>query len=364
MIASPKTLSMAHLIALLFMTFTVLMTALMTGCTPLGYYAQAANGELSLLADARPIPVWLDDPTASDKLKSQLRTVKEIRQFAVSELGLPDNGSYRNYVQLQRKFVLWNVVAAPALSLTPKQWCFPIAGCVSYRGYYNQQSAQQYGAQLRSEGYDVQVLGVPAYSTLGWFNDPVMSTFINYPDAELARLIFHELSHQLLYVKGDTDFNEAFATTVEEAGAEEWLAVNGDDKRRRAYAEFEGRKTEFLALLLKYRQQLIDVYSGDLSDAAKMESKVRIFAALQMEYQVLKAHWGGYVGYDRWFAEPLSNAHLALVATYYALEPGFRALLAQQKSFPQFYIAVGKLAALPKEERRRQLIDLASASAK
>ncbi|WP_416348510.1 aminopeptidase [Glaciimonas sp. Gout2] len=368
MIASPKTLLMARLTALLLRLLTalsaVLMTALMTGCTQLGYYAQAANGELSLLADARPISVWLDDPAASDKLKSQLRTVKEIRQFAVSELGLPVNGSYRNYVQLQRKFVLWNVVAAPALSLTPKQWCFPIAGCVSYRGYYNQQSAQQYGAQLRSEGYDVQVLGVPAYSTLGWFNDPVMSTFINYPDAELARLIFHELSHQLLYVKGDTDFNEAFATTVEEAGAEQWLAVNGDEKRRRTYAEFEGRKTEFLALLLKYRQRLMDVYSGDLSDAAKRQNKIRIFAALQTEYQVLKAHWGGYVGYDRWFAEPLSNAHLALVDTYYALEPGFRGLLAQQKTFPQFYIAVGKLAALPKEERRRQLIDLASASAK
>lgn len=339
-----------------------LVTLLISGCAQVGYYAQAVHGELSLLADARPIPDWLNDPTTSEKLKSQLRTIKEIRQFAVTELGLPDNGSYRNYVQLQRKFVLWNVVATPALSLTPKQWCFPIAGCVSYRGYYNQQSAQQYGAELRREGYDVQVLGVPAYSTLGWFNDPVMSTFINYPDAELARLIFHELSHQLFYVQGDTDFNEAFATTVEEVGAEKWLAAYGDTKRRQLYAEFEGRKSDFLALLFKYRQQLSDVYTSDLSNTAKLENKAHIFAALQSEYQLLKTQWGGYSGYDRWFAEPLSNAHLAIIDTYYALEPGFRALLVQQQSFAQFYVAVRKLASLSKEERRRQLSALAKAA--
>ena len=359
---TPASLSIARFPArwLLVLFITLLMSA----CAQVDYYAQAVNGELSLLADARPIPVWLDDPTASEKLKSRLRTIKDIRQFAVTELRLPDNGSYRSYVQLQRKFVLWNVVATPALSLTPKQWCFPIAGCVSYRGYYSQQSAQQYGAQLRSEGYDVQVLGVPAYSTLGWFNDPVMSTFINYPDAELARLIFHELTHQLFYLKGDTDFNEAFATTIEEVGAEKWLLANGDDKRRLAYAEYEGRKSRFLALLLKYRQQLAEVYASNLSDTVKLKNKAHIFASLQDEYQILKGHWGGYSGYDRWFAEPLSNAHLAIIDTYYALEPGFQALLVQQQSFPRFYVAVRKLALLPKEERRRQLNALALSSSK
>ncbi|KAF3999628.1 aminopeptidase [Glaciimonas immobilis] len=341
----------------LFLTF---FASLIGGCAQLDYYAQAVRGEFSLLADARPIPVWLSDPSTSEKLKGQLRTVQEIRQFAVTQLRLPDNQSYRNYVQLQRKFVLWNVVATPALSLKPKQWCFPIAGCVSYRGYYNQQSAQQYGAQLRSEGYDVQVLGVPAYSTLGWFNDPVISTFIRYPDAELARIIFHELSHQLLYVKDDTDFNEAFATTVEEEGTEKWLEVHGNDDRRRAYQEFEERKTDFLALLLTHRQQLQDNYASGLSNREKLRKKALIFTALQDSYQTLKKQWGGFGGYDRWFAEPLSNAHLALVGTYYDLEPGFRALLAQQKNFQQFYIAVARLAKLPKKERHRQLFALAA----
>jgi len=347
--------------ALLATCSTAFYVSLLSGCAQLGYYAQAAHGQLSLLAEARPIDTWLDDPLTSDKLKSQLRTVKEIRQFAITELAEPDNGSYRNYAQLQRKFVLWDVVAAPKLSLTPKEWCFPVAGCVTYRGYYNQQSAQEYGAQLRSEGYDVQVLGVPAYSTLGWFNDPVMSTFINYPEAELARLIFHELAHQVVYVKDDTDFNESYATAVEQAGVEHWLAVNGDEHKRQAYVEYEGRQHEFLALLLKYRQQLQSVYDSDISDAEKLQNKARIFAALQDEYQVLKAHWGGYIGYDRWFAEPLSNAHLALVATYYDLVPGFRALLAQQQSYAKFFVAVAKLAKLSKDERRQQLLALASA---
>ena len=208
----------------------------------------------------------------------------------------------------------------------------------------------------------MQVLGIPAYSTLGWFDDPVMSTFINYPDAELARLIFHELSHQVLYVKDDTDFNESFATSVEEAGAERWLAENGDDQKRQAYRAFEGRKIAFLALLMKYRQQLQDLYASDISTAEKKQNKAHIFFVLQEEYRALKTNWGGYAGYDRWFAEPLSNAHLSLVATYYDLVPGFRALLAQQKSFAQFYVAVAQLAKLPKDERRRQLMGLSTAS--
>jgi len=200
---------------------------------------------------------------------------------------------------------------------------------------------------------------VPAYSTLGWFNDPLLSTFIKYPDGELARLIFHELAHQTVYAKDDTQFNESYATTVEQVGVERWLQAVGDQKMRDAYVQFEGRKQDFLALLLKYREQLASNYASDLSDAEKLQRKAEIFAALQEDYQRLKASWGGYTGYDRWFAEPLSNAHLALVATYYDLVPGFKALLAQQQTLPKFYVAVARLAKLSKEERHRQLEELA-----
>ena len=200
--------------------------ALITGCANLAYYTQAANGQFALLSAARPIDQWLADPATDTGLKDRLAKAQAMRRFAVRELGLPDNASYSSYADVKRPFVLWNVVATPALSMEPKKWCFPVAGCVSYRGYYSKEEAQAYAAELRAEGNDVQVSGVPAYSTLGWFNDPFISTFIHYPDGELARLVFHELAHQVVYAVGDSEFNESFATAVEEAGVQRWLAVH------------------------------------------------------------------------------------------------------------------------------------------
>ena len=194
--------------------------SLLASCSTLNYYSQAAQGQLELLADARPIDDWLADPATNTSLRHRLEAARQIRRFAVQQMGLPDNDSYKNYAALKRQYVLWNVVATPELSLKPLQWCFPVAGCVNYRGYYSKEDAQAYAQELRAGGHDVQVGGVPAYSTLGWFNDPLISTFINYPDAELARLIFHELAHQVVYVAGDSQFNESFASAVEEAGVE------------------------------------------------------------------------------------------------------------------------------------------------
>ena len=331
---------------------------LVAGCSSLGslgYYAQAAHGQFSLLAQAKPIDDWLADPATSERLRAKLQTVREIRRFAVEQLSLPDNGSYKNYAQLHRPYVVWNVVAAPALSLQAKQWCFPIAGCVDYRGYYSQQDAQDYADGLVRQGYDVQVLGVPAYSTLGWFNDPVMSTFINYPDGELARLIFHELGHQVVYVKGDSQFNESYATTVEELGLDRWLQARHDDKLAQAYRIFAARKEDFLELLLKYRSQLDADYQSNAGDADKLQRKAAIFDALRAEYQQLKVRWGGFAGYDRWFAMPLSNAHLALVGTYHDRVPAFRALFRQSRDFADFFERVKALAKLDKPQRDEQL---------
>jgi predicted aminopeptidase len=329
--------------------------ALIGGCSQLGYFVQAAHGQFTLLSEAKPIDDWLADPTVADKLKSKLSKVREIRRFAARELGLPDNGTFTTYADLKRPFVMWNVVATPALSLEPMQWCFPVAGCVNYRGYYSKEEAQAYAAQLRSQHYDVQVGGVPAYSTLGYFNDPVLSTFIQYPEGELARLVFHELAHQIAYAPGDSRFNESFAVAVEEAGVERWMAAHGDDKMRKAYTEYEGRKHDFLALLLKTRKALEANYERDVSDNEKKKQKELIFQELQAEYQTLKASWGGYTGYDRWFAEPLSNAHLSAIGTYHDFVPGFRALLLKEKSFGQFYGAVRQLATLDKSERQQRL---------
>ena len=333
--------------------------AMLASCSSLNYYAQAAQGQLTLLTDARPIEAWLADQNTDAKLRMRLSTARQIRTFAVQELALPDNDSYKNYASLARPFVLWNVVATPELSLKPVQWCFPVAGCVSYRGYYSKEAATDYGRELRAEGHDVQVGGVPAYSTLGWFNDPLISTFIYYPDAELARLLFHELSHQVVYVQDDSQFNESFASAVEEAGVERWLSGYGNQAMRDNYIKFSARKKEFLKLLLNCRSALEKTYASKAGKAEKRAAKARLFQKLQDDYLLLKESWGGFAGYDRFFAEPLSNAHLASIATYNDFIPAFRALLAREKTFPRFYSAARALAELDKTERHKRLKRLA-----
>jgi predicted aminopeptidase len=329
---------------------------LLASCSTLNYYTQAAQGQLELISDARPIDDWIADPGTSSKLRLRLETARQIRRFAVSEMALPDNNSYKNYAALKRKYVLWNVVATPELSLKPLQWCFPVAGCVNYRGYYDKDAAEAYAKELQADGNDVEVGGVPAYSTLGWFSDPLISTFINYPDAELARMIFHELAHQVVYVAGDSQFNESFASTVEEVGVERWLDRFGNQAMRDGYARYKSRKHDFLALLMKYRKALEQNYAiVDRSDFDKRAVKARLFQELKDEYQVLKGNWGGYAGYDRFFEQPLSNAHLASIATYEDFVPAFRAMLRRDGSFPRFYSSVKQLAELDRPERHRIL---------
>ncbi|TFW30880.1 aminopeptidase [Massilia horti] len=335
---------------------------LLAGCSTLNYYTQAAQGQLELMSDAKPIDDWLADPGTNPKLRVRLETARQIRRFAVKELGLPDNSSYKNYAALSRPYVLWNVVATPELSLKPLQWCFPVAGCVNYRGYYNKDDAQAYARELRQGGNDVEVGGVAAYSTLGWFSDPLLSTFINYPDAELARMLFHELAHQVVYVQGDSQFNESFASAVEEEGVARWLDRFGSDATREAYERYWARKHAFHALLMKSRKELELVYKSPLPDVEKRIAKARVFTQLKDEYQVLKQSWGGYAGYDKFFAEPLSNAHLASIATYSDFVPAFKVLLERERSFPRFYAAVRRISQLGKEDRHRVLKALGAAA--
>src|SRR5687767_14758623 len=201
----------------------ILCLALIAGCQSLAYYTQAIGGHLKVLAQARPVEDWLTDPATPPELKERLQTARRIREFASKTLKLPENNSYLAYADLERPYVVWNVFAAPEFSVEPRAECFPFAGCVSYRGFYSEHDARRHAEKLRAAGYDVYVGGVPAYSTLGWSDDPLLSTFIRYPDAQLARLVFHELAHQLVYAKNDTTFNESFAVAVEEEGVKRWL---------------------------------------------------------------------------------------------------------------------------------------------
>lgn len=316
------------------------------------YYWQSITGHLDMLRQARPIESMLASPALDPRLRAKLERVRDIRAFASRELGLPDNGSYTRYADLKRPYVVWNIFAAPELSMQLKQWCFPVVGCVTYRGYYSREDAEKLAAELREAGFDVQVAGIPAYSTLGWFDDPVLNTFINYPDGELARLIFHELAHQVLYVKGDSTFNESFATAVEEAGLERWLAHVKDPALEAAYRQFAQRRAQFIALLKQHRSTLETLYRSSASDEAKRAGKKEVLAALVRDYQQLKERWGGWAGYDRWFSQQLGNAHLAAVATYNDLVPGFRKLLSQQGGdLVRFYAAARALSSEPKAGR-------------
>jgi predicted aminopeptidase len=332
----------------------------MAGCGSAGYLAQSVQGHLSMLHQARPVPELLADLGTADSLRDRLALAQRIRDFAVAELRLPDNGSYRRYADLRRPVAVWNVVAAPELSLKLKTSCFPVVGCVGYRGYYDRAEADAEASVLRSQGYEVGVYGVPAYSTLGkldWLGgDPLLNTFINYPEGELARLIFHELAHQVVYARDDTMFNESFATAVERIGIQRWLGSQAGERARIEYERLDQRRRDFQALTLRCRRELELLYSGDLDEAAKRERKAEIMAGLRAEYERIKAErWDGFKGYDAWF-DRANNASLGVLAAYTEWVPAFeRMFAAQGGDFTRFYDEVRRLAALPKEERKKAL---------
>src|SRR3954468_6776618 len=278
------------------------LLVVLPGCASLGYYYQAFEGQMQIWHRSRPIKQVIEDASTPAQVRERLALVLRVREFASAELGLPDNGSYRTYADLERPFVLWNVFATSEFSVTPKDWCFPFAGCVGYRGYFSLAGAQKFSADLQREGLDVFVAGVPAYSTLGWFDDPVLNTIVRYPEAELARLIFHELAHQVVYVPGDTMFNESFAAAVEQEGVERWLSKSGDQAQQAAFDLQQQRRADFIGLVLKYRDELEELYESSTPDTEKRQKKADIFAAMKAEYLTLKSSWDGYAGYDRFFA--------------------------------------------------------------
>ncbi|HSV69614.1 MAG TPA: aminopeptidase [Methylibium sp.] len=335
--------------------------ALLGGCGSAGYLSQSVQGHLGVMRAARPVETWLADAATPADLRERLQLSQRMRDFAVAELALPDNASYRRYADLGRPAVVWNVVAAPELSLQLRTWCFPVVGCVGYRGYFAREDAEALAAALRTGGEEVSVYGVPAYSTLGklpgdFFADPLLSTFIRWPEGELARLIFHELAHQVAYAADDTEFNESFATAVERLGGARWLATHASAAARDEYERFDARRRDFKALVLATRARLDAVYRGPGSEAEQRAAKAAELAAMRAEHARLKAGpWAGYAGYDAWFANA-NNASLGVQAAYNARGPAFEALFEREgRDFPRFYAAVQRLAALPKAERHATL---------
>jgi predicted aminopeptidase len=348
--------SIPHISWTLFSLLVLGGLALLSGCADLAYYRQAAAGQWEQLRVRQPVAELLADPATDPDLRRRLATAQALRDFASAELALPDNRSYRDYADLQRPWVVKNVFAAPELSLEPRRWCFLITGCLSYRGYFDAAAAQRLVDELRDAGDDVYLAEISAYSTLGWFADPLLNTFIRWPTGRLAELLFHELAHQRLYIANDTAFNEAFATAVGQLGAERWLEQRGATREREEYAADLRRREGFLRLVMEARAQLAALYDSPADDEAKRAGKQRILLDLQASYQALKQGWDGYAGYDRWFARDLNNAKLAGVNTYHHWVPAFVALFEQEgQDFAAFYQAAETLGRRPPKEREARL---------
>lgn len=322
------------------------------------YYMQAIHGHMEVMQNRRPVGEILADPAAPEDLKERLELVQEARRFAVDELELPDNESYRSYADLERDYVVWNVYAAPEFSLAPRRWCFPVAGCVAYRGYFSREAADETAEDLREEGYDVAVGGVAAYSTLGRFADPVLNTMMRWSDAHLVATLFHELAHQVLYVKGDTQFNESFASAVADAGMRRWLVDRGGDAALEAYHASRRLTRQMLTVIEARKEELSDVYASGLPEDEMRRRKEAAFDRLGLELRALMeveapAAAPGYV-------PPANNAALISYGLYEGWAESFRRLFEEcERSFGCFYERARRLADLPRDERRAHLEMLA-----
>ena len=336
----------------------VVMALALSGCQTIRFYSQAVSGQYEILVHQKPIDELIKNPATDPKLKAQLELVLRIRAFAERELSLHPGRSYLQYADLHRSFVVWNVNVAPPLSLQPKTWWFPIVGSASYRGYFSEAGARRYAEIWEKKGWDTYVSDVPTYSTLGWFRDPLLNTFIFEPEADLADTIFHELTHERIFIAGDTDFNEALATTVAQEGVRRWFEASTNTIAYRRYKDGLRHDEEFVKLVLATREELQKVYDDiQLLGPAKLQRKAEVITRMRSHYADLKKSWSeGKSGYDYWFDEPINNAKLNTVAAYYDLGPAFQGLLqAKGGELEKFYLAVENLAKEPLEKRHEAL---------
>jgi predicted aminopeptidase len=336
--------------------FIMLFAAACLQCRSLPYYDQVIDGQMEILQKQKPVSDLIEDPDTPGKLRKKLIFIQEVRDFAAKELLLPVNEHYLNYVDLKRRYVVWNVYAAPEFSLTPKTWCFPIVGCVAYRGYFSEQDAQRFSDSLKQEGYDVFIAGAIAYSTLGWFDDPILSTFANLSEPAIAALIFHELAHGVLYIKDDTAFNEGFATAVEQEGFRRWQAAVEDPKGYQNWLSKRQRRQQFINLVSKYRAKLEKLYHEGLALNEKRNQKAAVFNQMKNEFLELKSIQGNLAAYDDWFKHPLNNAHLISISTYHDWVPAFGKILYESGGdLETFYRVCRQLAKKEPSERQRIL---------
>ena len=328
-----------------------------TGCGSLSYFAQAVEGHVKIMTARQDVEKLIEDPSTSEHLRAQMASASAIRKFATDELALPDNDSYRSYVDVHRDAVTWAIFAAPEFSLMPRVWCFPVFGCVPYRGYFSKESAIENAIEFQGQGLDVYVTGITAYSTLGWSSDPLLSTMLSQDETYLAATVFHELAHQRFYVNDDSEFNESFAVAVETTGVRKWLRAAGNIAGLRRYDAARKRKAEFLALLSRTGEELAHVYDGAGSSDQKRAAKAAAIERLRMRYRQMRDRsWGGYRRYDAWFDAPINNAKLAATSVYGDQVAAFVHLLDLcSGDYPRFYASVRRIGALDQAHRAEAL---------
>jgi predicted aminopeptidase len=338
-----------------------LAAGLIVSSCALPYYTQAIRGQVGLMRARVPIEDVIAQAMYDETTRSQLELVLEIRRFAVAELGLPDNGSYSSYVDLGRDYVVWNVVATPEFSIDPMTWCFPVAGCVSYRGYFDRADAEAYAERLSGRGYDTFTGGSPAYSTLGHFADPVLNTMLGRGETNIAALLFHELAHQRLYIKGDTDLSESFAAAVEQYAVERWLESRNQHETLEQYRASLERHRDFSNLVGMQRERLARLFAGGADDFAMRRAKAEAYAQMRSEYSALKSEWGGRNDYDLWFDGEINNASLVALTSYQRWVPALRSRL-DSLGPRAFYAEVETLLELDENDRAARLASWDQAS--
>lgn len=333
--------------------------AALSACSNVRYYGQAVGGGLGVVLRAQPITRILARPETPEALRRQLATVLEIRSFAADTLGLQVGGNYRNYLDLGRDFVVWNVVAAPELDVTPQSWCFPIAGCVSYRGYFRQAAAERFASRLREAGYDVALYGVTAYSTLGWLRDPVLNTFLGGSEADLAGLLFHEIAHATVYTAGDVTFNESLATVIENAAVQRWLAATGREDQWQRYRRLGELEAQVNVRLAALRDQLDALYRSGAPNATLRAQKAALIGTFQEDFAHAIAEEPDLSPWRAWAERPLNNADLAAVGAYWDWVPALQQHL-EEVGWTAFLDAMEALARLDHDQRQRRLEALAA----
>ena len=333
--------------------FPTLLALAQSACS-LPYYTQAVRGQVGLLRDRVPIEEVIADSSVPADTRERLRLASELRSFAIGRIGLPGNESYTSFVALDRDFVVWNVVAAEEFSTDPQTWCFPIAGCVAYRGYFDRARAEEFAAKLDSQGFDTFIGGAAAYSTLGYFADPILDTMLGRSETEIAAILFHELAHQRIYVKGDTELSESFATAVEQYAVEAWLESRNASAELAAYRDHLSRQAAFGELISQQRNRMADLYVAVAGDEELRTAKAEAYEGMRRDYEALRESWGGASEFDGWFASEFNNARLVALTSYGRWVPGLRRRL-EILGPGAFYLEMGELVGLEPEQRTLRL---------